>query len=62
MTPQIRGKLIELRRWIPKSDVERLLDETTDLYLKDPSLFEEFVVLLIDTFEQKLKLYHPATK
>jgi hypothetical protein len=55
MTPQIQRKLVELRRWIPKSDVEKLLDETTSLYMKDPSLFEEYVLLLIDEFKRKLQ-------
>jgi hypothetical protein len=62
MTAQIQAKLIELRRWIPKSDVERLLEETTSLYLKDPTLFEEYVLLLIDEFQAKLKLHRAATK
>jgi hypothetical protein len=62
MTPQIQGKLVELRRWIPKSDVERLLDETTELYLKDPSLFEEYVLLLIDEFQARLKSCYTTTK
>jgi hypothetical protein len=55
MTDQIEAKLIELRRWIPKSQIEKLIDETTSIYLKSPDLFEEFVLILCDEFEQKLR-------
>jgi hypothetical protein len=54
MTGLIEAKLIDLRKYIPKSRIERLIDETTDLYLKSPDLFEEFVVILCDEFKRKL--------
>jgi hypothetical protein len=37
MTPAIESKLIDLRRYIPKSRIERLIDETTDVYLQSPT-------------------------
>jgi hypothetical protein len=55
MTKQIQAKLIELRKWIPKSRIEQLLDETTDLYLRRPDLFEEYVLILCDEFKRKLQ-------
>jgi hypothetical protein len=54
MTETIEAKLIDLRRYIPKSRIEQLIDETTNLYLKSPDLFEEYVVILCDEFKRKL--------
>jgi hypothetical protein len=54
MTETIEAKLIDLRSYIPKNQIERLIDETTDLYLKAPDLFEEYVVILCDEFKRKL--------
>lgn len=55
MTETIEAKLIDLRRYIPKSRIEQLIDETTNIYLKSPDLFEEYVVILCDEFKRKLR-------
>jgi hypothetical protein len=51
---RIEAKLIDLRSYIPKSRIERLIDETTDVYLEHPDLFEEFVLILVAEFKRKL--------
>jgi hypothetical protein len=52
MTETIEAKLVDLRRYIPKSRIEQLIDETTNIYLKSPDLFEEYVVILCDEFKK----------
>jgi hypothetical protein len=55
MTEAIECKLVELRKWIPRSEPERLVNETINLYRRRPDLFEEYICFLIDEFKRTLQ-------